>query len=87
VKSLFLRGYHSGLPSMSGIGYRQISAYLEGRTQLEDAINKIKYSTHRFARKQYNWFSLTDSRISWFDADDDNREKILYTIKTFLSNS
>jgi tRNA dimethylallyltransferase len=87
VKSLIRSGYHSGLPSMSGIGYRQISAYLEGKTQLDQAVNKIKYATHRFARSQYNWFSLADSKISWFDTDDDNQEKILYTIKTFLANS
>jgi tRNA dimethylallyltransferase len=85
VKGLIRRGYHSGLPSMSGIGYRQISAYLEGNMLLEDAVNKIKYATHRFARSQYNWFRLADNRITWFDTDNDNREKILYTIRTFLA--
>jgi tRNA dimethylallyltransferase len=87
VKNLIDTGYTSELPSMSGIGYQQISAYIKGRLSLDEAIQRIKYATHRFARSQYNWFRLHDPRITWYDADDDNDEKIIYTIKTFLENS
>jgi len=67
VEQLFKKGYSSSLPSMSGIGYKQIGQFLRGEMTLPEAIDKIKYETHRLARHQYAWFRLRDSRIRWFD--------------------
>ncbi|OGO16785.1 MAG: tRNA (adenosine(37)-N6)-dimethylallyltransferase MiaA [Chloroflexi bacterium RBG_16_50_11] len=67
VANLLKMGYDSNLPSMSGIGYRQIIQYLKGELTLEAARQKIKTETHRFIRHQYAWFRLTDERIHWFD--------------------
>jgi tRNA dimethylallyltransferase len=67
VEQLFGRGYSPSLPSMSGIGYKQISQFLRSELTLPLAIDKIKYETHRLARHQYAWFRLGDSRIHWFD--------------------
>jgi tRNA dimethylallyltransferase len=67
VEQLLKRGYSSSLPSMSGIGYKQIGQFLRGEMTLPEAIDKIKYETHRLARHQYAWFRLSDSRIRWFD--------------------
>ncbi len=84
VKQLLGNGYGSELPSMSGIGYSQIARYLDKRLKLEDAIQEIKYSTHRYARSQYNWFRLNNPRIKWYNVIDDIQDEIHYTIKTFL---
>ena len=87
VKNLLEMGYSPGLPSMSSLGYREISAFLFGKIDLADAIARIKFETHRFARSQYAWFHLNDERIRWFQATthkNDNRDDIIYTIKTFL---
>jgi tRNA dimethylallyltransferase len=67
VEQLLKTGYSSSLPSMSGIGYKQIGQFLRGEMTLPEAIDKIKYETHRLARHQYAWFRLSDSKISWFD--------------------
>lgn len=67
VEKLVNMGYGLNLPSMSGIGYRQIGMYLEGNITLETAIQQIKFESHRFVRQQYNWFSPKDDRIRWFD--------------------
>ena len=67
VKKLLDAGYSPGLPSMSGIGYRQIAGYLGGKLSLPEAIDSIIADTHRLARQQYNWFKLSDERIKWFD--------------------
>jgi tRNA dimethylallyltransferase len=67
VEQLLKKGYSPSLPSMSGIGYRQIVQFLRGEMTLPEAIDKIKYETHRLARHQYAWFRLSDSRIHWFD--------------------
>lgn len=67
VQGLMQRGYSLDLPSMSGLGYRQIGLYLSGKLDLPAAIQQLKFETHRFARQQYAWFRLSDQRIKWLD--------------------
>ena len=62
------------LPSMSGIGYRQIAQFLQGVMTLPEAVDRIRYETHRLARHQYAWFRLNDMRIRWFDVTRTKRE-------------
>ena len=61
-------GYLPDLPAMGAIGYREMAAYVTGKLSLEEATLRIKGATHRFARRQYAWFRLSDPRISWLDA-------------------
>ena len=68
VRSLLERGYSADLPPMSGIGYRQVCAYLRGEMTLPDVASKMKTETHRLARMQYTWFRRDDPRIHWLDA-------------------
>jgi tRNA dimethylallyltransferase len=70
MEQLLKKGYSPSLPSMSSIGYKQIGQFLRGEMTLPEAIDKIKYETHRLARHQYAWFRLSDSRIHWFDTSE-----------------
>jgi tRNA dimethylallyltransferase len=70
VEELVKKGYSPSLPSMSGIGYAQIVQFLRGEMTLPEAVDRMKYETHRLARHQYAWFRLSDSRIHWFDVDE-----------------
>jgi tRNA dimethylallyltransferase len=70
VEHLLEEGYSSSLPSMSGIGYKQIGQFVRGEMTLPEAIDKMKYETHRLARHQYAWFRLSDGRIHWFDVGE-----------------
>jgi len=74
VEQLLKKGYSPSLPSMSGIGYKQIGQFLRGEMTLPEAIDKIKYETHRLARHQYAWFRLSDNRIRWFDVSGTERK-------------
>ena len=38
------------------IGYRQIISYLQGDTELQDAVESIKIKTRQFAKRQRTWF-------------------------------
>jgi len=67
VKALRATGYDSDLPAMSGLGYRQIMAYLDGKLTMAESVERIKYETHRFARQQHNWFRADDDTIIWYD--------------------
>ena len=80
VENLQKLGYDLDLPSMSGIGYRQIGQSLKGEMTLEEATQKMKSETHRFIRHQYAWFRRDDAKIHWFDIKrqpDVEIEKIL----------
>jgi len=72
VQQLMEKGYSPLLPSMSGIGYKQIVQFLRGEMTLSEAVDKIRHETHRLARHQYAWFWLSDSRIRWFDVTGTN---------------
>ncbi len=87
VKTLLDRGYRLDLPAMSGIGYRQIGEYLEGKTTKEAAIQQIKFESHRFVRQQYNWFNPKDDRIIWFDIQCDSVQAITNCVDRFLSRT
>jgi tRNA dimethylallyltransferase len=67
VERLAAVGYDRDLPAMSGLGYRQIGAYLRGETSLADAIALVKRQTRRFVHQQYTWFRLDDPQIYWAD--------------------
>lgn len=68
--------YPWDLPAMTGLGYRQIGAYLRGEIPLEEAVRRIKAATRTFVHHQYNWFRLGDPRIRWFDLSHQTVEEI-----------
>lgn len=67
--SLARRGNIWELPSMSGIGYRQFKEYLSGKETLEEAVEKLKRDTRKYAKRQETWFKR-DKRIKWIEGDD-----------------
>jgi tRNA dimethylallyltransferase len=81
VKGLLERGYDASLPAMSGIGYKQIVLFLKGKLTLADAVQQIKFESHRLVRHQYSWFRPKDDRIRWFDIDKDRKAEILAWLK------
>jgi tRNA dimethylallyltransferase len=84
VRGLMNRGYATELPSMSGIGYRQVSKFLKGTISLEEAIQQVKNESHRLVRMQYNWFSPKDDRIHWFDVDTEPFTEIRTLVTGFM---
>ncbi len=84
VRRLLDMGYGLDLPSMSGIGYREIGRYLQGEIGLDEAIRQMKKRTRNFVRHQYNWFRLSDPRIRWFERPQERYHEILVAIEKFL---
>jgi tRNA dimethylallyltransferase len=67
VRKLREMGYGRELPAMSGIGYGEMCAYLDGEITLQEAVARTKIGTHRLARHQNAWFKAGDQRIHWLD--------------------
>ena len=85
VEKLLASGFGTDLPSMSGIGYKQIAMFIKDDLSLEAAIYQIKTDTHRLARRQYNWFKLDDERIHWFDIKNDIKPEVFKLVAGHLS--
>jgi tRNA dimethylallyltransferase len=79
VRGLLERGYEPSLPSMSGIGYREIAAMLRGQLSLADAVAQFKQASHQYAKRQMTWFSRRP-RIQWLDASTVTPEDVLRLI-------
>ena len=86
IRGLVAQGYGLGLPSMSGLGYRQLGQHLAGEISLDEAVRLIKKDTRRFVRQQYKWFRLDDSAIHWFDASDEFYDGLHDLVVEFLAS-
>jgi len=56
--------YPPNLPAMSGIGYAELNAVIDGKKSLSEAVERIKARTRQYARRQMTWFKR-DPGIIW----------------------
>jgi len=68
-------GYSKDLQPLNAVGYREIIAVLEGKMELEKAVEKIKTQTRRYAKRQLTWFRRWDF-IEWLPADEKKPEEL-----------
>lgn len=62
--------------ALNTVGYKEIFDYIDGRWSLNEAVERIKGNTRRYARKQLTWFKR-DSQTHWF-APEEKEEIINY---------
>lgn len=77
AKSLY---YKRDLNALNTVGYKEMFNYINGHWTLEEAIERMKGNTRRYARKQLTWFKR-DPEIRWFHPDD--KETILKYIAQY----
>ncbi len=75
VEGLLNSGFREGITAPSAIGYKEVVAALDGQISLEEAKERIKIATHRYAKRQRTWFRK-DKRITWLDANDADIEAL-----------
>jgi len=54
--------------ALNTVGYKELFSYLDGQWSLDEAVERIKGNTRRYARKQLTWFKR-DERMTWFHPD------------------
>jgi tRNA dimethylallyltransferase len=54
------------LNALKTVGYAELFDYLDGILSYDQAIDKIKQNTRRFAKRQLTWFRR-DPEIQWFE--------------------
>ncbi len=56
-------------PPLQTVGYAELFDHFDGKCTLEQAIDKIKQNTRRYAKRQLTWFRK-DKTTVWFAPDD-----------------
>lgn len=86
VRRLLGEGVPPDVPAMTALGYRQIVLYLEGKLTLEEAVARIKYDTHRYARHQLTWLRRM-KQVEWYDVTQPGwYEAMRERVRTFLAD-
>ncbi len=67
VKSLLEQGIPKTNTSMQAIGYKEIVEYLDGYLTLEEAVEKLKMESRRYAKRQLTWFRRNEGAV-WLEA-------------------
>lgn len=86
VRGLLARGYSRSLPSMSGLGYAQLTAHLLDGVPLDEAVQATQIATHNFIRRQYTWFRGHDHAIVWHNVDSAPRSDLIDAARRWLES-
>jgi tRNA dimethylallyltransferase len=89
TRRLLGQGCARDLGSMKGLGYRQLSAYLEGECPYEEAVRRLKRDTRHFAKRQLTWFRK-EPNVRWLSLDEhgspaEAADRVLALIEAFLT--
>ena len=68
--------------ALKTVGYREFFDYFDNLTSKEEAIEKIKQNTRKYAKKQISWLKR-DASVQWFSPF--NEEKIIAYIEEKMS--
>ena len=66
VQNFLNQGVNPNSPAMSGIGYKEVVEYIQGKISLNEAISKVKQATRNFAKRQLTWYRRM-KYIHWFN--------------------
>lgn len=58
-------------PLIGGIGYKELYKYFDGEISKEEAIDKIKQNSRKYAKRQYTFFKH-QLPVEWINVDFDN---------------
>jgi tRNA dimethylallyltransferase len=85
VEALRARGYGETPAVRGGVGYREVSGYLDGAYDLEEAVRRHKNANHRLVRRQNAWFREGDGRIQWIEAGDEAPGRAVAVVRAWLA--
>lgn len=70
------------LNALDSVGYNELFDHFDGKISLDEAIERIKHNTRKFAKRQMTWFSRVEN-IHWFHPDE--HDKIISFVRENLS--
>lgn len=70
-----IKQYKNIPTALQGLGYKEVVDYLNGECTKEEAVEKIKMETRRYAKRQITWFKKNKQTI-WLDGLNDRQNNI-----------
>lgn len=71
--------------SARGIGYKELFPYFSGEQTLDEALEKLKQNTRRFAKRQLTWFR-NRMRVKFYQiSSPDYPENVIQDLSLFLN--
>lgn len=70
--------------NIKSIGYKELFEYFEEKISLEEAIEKIKIASRRYAKRQFTWFR--DKGYIRYNMDNKNMDDIIEDIRRNYGN-
>ncbi len=87
VKGLYEGGLLiPGTTASQAIGYKELVDYLEDRCTLTEAIEKIKLSSRRYAKRQLTWFRHVKNAVRIYRDTEDGRMKDITQLLSEVSS-
>lgn len=86
VSRLLELGFGSALTATQAIGYKELVPVVRDGADLAAAVEAIKRSTRRYAKRQLTWFRA-DPRISWVDVTGLSAEQAADEVLDLLESS
>lgn len=82
VRQLYHTAGSGQYHAFKAIGYRELIQFIEGNLSLEEAVERIKQNTRRFAKRQLTWFK--GQQIEWFHIDSESGKIPVAEIRNFI---
>ena len=84
TRTLLARGYDETMGSMKALGYRQMTGYVKGRYEWDEAVRRLQRDTRHFAKRQLTWFR-SDPSVCWLTiGEDESVEQIAKRVMEYL---
>ena len=89
VAALSGAGLDAELPAMKALGVREFAAYLRGEMTQDEAIDKLRQGTRRYAKRQSTWFRHQMPEAKTFAAryGDSHADEIRHMAEALLATS
>lgn len=81
--------YDRGVSSKAlktGIGYKELFEYFDGKVTLDQALYNIKKNSRHYAKRQYTFFN-NKFDVTWFDTDYDDFNKTVLSVEDFIDSN
>ncbi|MDR1782522.1 MAG: tRNA (adenosine(37)-N6)-dimethylallyltransferase MiaA [Bacilli bacterium] len=76
VTTLYHKYNNCNYQALQAIGYKEFIPYFNNEINLEDAIDKVKQNSRRYAKKQYTWFN-NQMEVKWINVDINDFKKCI----------
>lgn len=70
---------------LTGIGYKEIYSYLDGKITLDEAIDLIKKNSRHYAKRQYTWFNH-QMNVKRFDTCYNDFNKTILEVEEYIES-